>query len=334
MYPDLGDKKIKFAGVPIPNYNDITGFGLGALVMGYYKLDRQDMVSPPSSTMLFGFYSSNETWVTGFGQQIYWKEDKFRGDFFFGYASVNFQFYAPNFGSGYNGQFIDYNTGNSFLALSGSVRSWKRLYLGLQYRYRNVLTTVNLEPEMPSRKAKYPGLGPIASYDSRENIFNPSRGWYLELETLFFGSSIGSDATFQKFDLPVNRYWSVCEDKILAAQVLGQVATGDVPFEEEYVMGVNNLRGYTDGKHRGQQIYSGQAEFRWQFWGRWGLVGFGGLGWVAAEAASDLRLDDTLPSIGFGARFLMIQDYRINARVDTAWGKNDHGWYFSIGEAF
>ena len=76
-----------------------------------------------------------------------------------------------------------------------------------------------------------------------------------------------------------------------------------------------------------------EAEYRWNFHGRWGAALFGGLAWVASDY-SGIRLDETLPASGLGLRFRMIDSYRINARADYAWGRDDQGLYLSIGEAF
>ena len=47
--------KPRFAFVPIPNYNESFGFGLGAIASLYYPISKADIKSPPSSTTLFGF---------------------------------------------------------------------------------------------------------------------------------------------------------------------------------------------------------------------------------------------------------------------------------------
>jgi outer membrane translocation and assembly module TamA len=120
---------------------------------------------------------------------------------------------------------------------------------------------------------------------------------------------------------------------VIAALLTSEIGTGDVPFDEESIIGANNLRGYTSGKYRDAQTYTAQAEYRWRFWRRWGVAAFAGFGY-AVEKPSEIAWDDTLPSAGFGFRYLMVQEYKINVRVDFAWGKDDRGIYFMIGEAF
>ena len=109
---------------------------------------------------------------------------------------------------------------------------------------------------------------------------------------------------------------------------------GDVPFSAQNILsGQRNLRGYSNGRNRGDQLMVVETEYRWNFHGRWGAVVFGGLGWVANEV-SDFSLDETLPAAGLGVRFRIIETYKINARIDYGWGKGDEAVYFSIGEAY
>jgi len=76
-----------------------------------------------------------------------------------------------------------------------------------------------------------------------------------------------------------------------------------------------------------------EAEYRWMFHPRWGAVAFAGAAWSANDLAS-MSVGDTLPAAGLGVRFRMIETYKINARIDYGWGKDDQAVYFSIGEAY
>ena len=70
-------------------------------------------------------------------------------------------------------------------------------------------------------------------------------------------------------------------------------------------------------------MVSAQIEYRWRFWGRWGLVGFAGSGrvWGGEEEDSTFRNSEWLPSIGAGIRLIQ--------------GSNgNHGLYIGLMEAF
>ncbi len=120
---------------------------------------------------------------------------------------------------------------------------------------------------------------------------------------------------------------------ILLARLKGAIATGDVPFEGQSVVGRDDIRGYTNGKHRDDQIYALQTEYRWRVYKKWGVVAFGGVA-ESVEYFKDLNFSNLLPGIGAGIRYEMLPSENINIGIDLATGKDDWGIYFRIGEAF
>ncbi len=325
---------VKFAAIPIPNYNETFGFGLGLLGSAFYRTSQADTVSPPSSTSLFGFYTSNETWVAGFAQSLYLSQDKYRGNLYLGLAGVNFQFYATPI-EGLPGGFIPFNTQGFFGGVDGAIETLDRLYLGVQYEYFRLGTEfdVALPDSLRTIRETLTGPGVLISYDTRNNIFNPDAGLFLDLSSSFYLKSVGSTNDFSKFKIPLNAYVPINESSVIATRAYAEIATGDVPFQGQSVVGRSDLRGYTSGRYRADQVYAFQAEWRWRFYKRLGSVAFAGVGW-ATDTLSETRFDDALPCAGVGLRFRMIEDYRINAGVDFAVGKDDTAFYFRIGEAF
>ncbi len=322
-------KKTRFAAIPIPNYNEATGFGLGLMLSLFYPVDKDDEISPPSSTTFFGYYAANKTNVLGIAQKLYLKEDKYRVMIAFARASVNFQFYDENI----TGDFIDYNTGSRFSLIKGEIQILKDFYLGIKYRYSRSRTTFDIPVDYDPPENTYAGVGPTLSYDSRDNISYPNSGCLIELHSLFNRSIFGSDQDYTIFDLGINRYLMLKENHILALRLHAKIGVGDVPFEEQAIMAGTDLRGYTSGKYRADQKYTLQAEYRWAFAKRFGLVAFAGFGYVA-DKMSEIQLKDILPSAGVGLRYMMIPDYRINIGVDIAVGKDDTAFYCRITEAF
>ena len=322
-------KKTRFAAIPIPNYNEASGFGLGLVLSLYYPVDKDDEISPPSSTTFFGYYAANKTNVLGVAQKFYLKEDNYRIMLAFARASINFQFYDENISGG----FIDYNTGSRFAMIKGEIQVLNDFYLGLKYRYSRSRTMFDIPVEYDPPENNYSGLGPIVSYDTRDNITYPFSGCLIELESLFNHSFFGSDQDYTIFQLSLNRYLTLKENHILAVRLHAKIGVGDVPFEEQAIMAGTDLRGYTSGKYRADQKYTFQAEYRWTFAKKIGMVAFAGFGYIA-DKISEIQLKDILPSAGVGIRYMMIPEYRINIGVDFAVGKDDTAFYFRITEAF
>ena len=54
------EKNFKFAGIPLVNYNRTVELIGGVILNGYYKINKEDTISPSSSTSLIGVYTTNQ----------------------------------------------------------------------------------------------------------------------------------------------------------------------------------------------------------------------------------------------------------------------------------
>ncbi|MCA0931614.1 BamA/TamA family outer membrane protein [Lutimonas saemankumensis] len=342
---DESKKKFKKVIIPTVTYNNSFGAIFGFMASGFYKLNGNDSISPESSSALIGAYSTNDTWYLVQANKFYFKEDKFRSKLVGGLGSVNFQTYLdwgdiigslpPNIipipppGDGF---FIDYNTRFQFIYLDFLVRTYKRLYLGGNLVYSHSLTEFDL-PGNPKEDLDLFGFGFSSEYDTRDNQFMPLNGFNGKFNTMTFLESLGSSSNYTNINLEYNKYFPQGERNTILLRLYGQAAVGDVPFAGQNVVGRDDLRGYSNGKYRANQVYDIQSEYRHWFAKRWGYVAFGGVA-TAINDASDLSFDNLLPAVGGGIRFLAIPSSKISVGMDVAVGKDDWGLYFRIGEAF
>jgi outer membrane translocation and assembly module TamA len=93
------------------------------------------------------------------------------------------------------------------------------------------------------------------------------------------------------------------------------------------------MRGYYEGRFRDRNYITGQLEFRQMIWKRIGVVGFLGAGQVN-DKTTKLSLSEFKPSYGFGLRYVIDLEEKINVRADFAWGTGTNGVYFGINHAF
>jgi hypothetical protein len=120
----------------------------------------------------------------------------------------------------------------------------------------------------------------------------------------------------------------------LVARFYGGAAVGDsIPFNGKNTVGRDDLRGYSDGRYRANQVYDIQAEYRWNFYKKWGMVAFGGVA-IATDDFKGNNYSGLLPALGAGIRYMVIPKRKINIGIDVAVGKGDWGMYFRIGETF
>ena len=337
------EKDKKFVGIPTINYSNSFGATFGAFGMLYYDVKKTDTISPLSSSGFIGSYSANDTWFVVQINKFYLKEDKLRIKTAIGGGSINFQTYVdwPLGIEGFtdlptvveeNGEFVDYNTTKQFVYFELLRKVYQNLYIGGRAVYSHAYTEFELD-FVPTEELSQFGIGFSSEFDSRDSQFSPKKGNHANIKTLTFSEKLGSTNGYTRINLVYNHYFPMKDRNTLLTRFYSNISTGDVPFAGQNVVGRDDLRGYSNGKYRGEQVYSTQAEYRHWFSEKWGYVAFGGVA-TAINDASDLQIGSLLPAVGAGIRFLAIPSKKISIGIDVAVGKDDWGLYFRIGEAF
>lgn len=176
-----------------------------------------------------------------------------------------------------------------------------------------------------------------ALWDSRDDVFAPYRGSYVEAIGSVAAAATGSDFAFRRFVVDARHFVPLGGRRILALQIAGELTGGDAPFDQVSLVGSSNyLRGYATGRFRDRDLLSAQAEYRAHLWRRIGWAAFAGAGTIAPRVgglvASDARV---LPSYGAGVRWQLFTSSRSAIRVDYARGTaGASGLYLSLNEAF
>jgi outer membrane protein assembly factor BamA len=320
---------VKFTAIPMVNYDPAFQWNLAGLANAFFNVSAADTVSPLSMAGAILGYTTNGTWYWALFTRLYLDEDNWRTTLAYGDASVNFQYYEDLVGG-----FIDFNSLHNIFFFEGQRRVFRRWYLGAKYLYQKTKTIFELEgqPGEPD-KINMSNLGFVVSHDTRDFIYNPYNGDYLNFKTGFYRDAWGSDYEFDNYEFDFTKFFNIDTIRVIAGRFAVKVATGDVPFEGQHVVQRDDIRGYTDGKHRANQVYSLQAEYRWNFYKKWGMVGFGGIA-TAVDSLGEISFDGLLPAVGVGIRYMAIPSEKINIGIDIAKGKDDWGLYFRIGEVF
>ncbi len=251
-----------FLPVPIVITEPAVGFGGGVAIVYFQQSAREAAgsrgpsgeVIPPS---LFGAAlaaTSNGTKLGGLGGMFSFDQDRFRYRGAAAKASLNLEFYGiGNAGLGTSGfgqnLKIAYNldgwgTRQQLLMRMGSTNVW----FSALWQYIDTTNTlnssiVNLPPFAFAKRSS--GAGPTVEYDSRDNIFTPNRGWTGSIDTTFYGSTWGSEDTFQTYRAHVFAYFPLGSALVLGTRLDGRSARGDVPF---YLYPSVDLRGIPAGR--------------------------------------------------------------------------------------
>jgi outer membrane translocation and assembly module TamA len=176
------------------------------------------------------------------------------------------------------------------------------------------------------------GLGWSLSWDTRDSLFAPRRGEYLEASYLFMPGGAASGG-FGRGHVDARHFTPLGVGHVLGIETRVDYAHGDVPFTVLPRLGGGaGLRGYFDGRYRDRIAYLLQAEYRFPLVWRVGGAAFAGAGGVAA-AASELSIEHVRPAAGAGLRFRLTED-GVVLRADVAVGQDGANVYVLGMQAF
>jgi len=329
---DSATKPKKFLAIPTLNYNRSLGLEVGATIM-FFNNFKNDTVSPPSISGIKGYYTTNKSWVVFAFQRLFYQQDNWRSVWVLGTGDVNFQFYTEEIPGG---DFIDYTTTRNFIYFSTTKRIYARLYAGLSIMYTKLNTEFYTEEYTGGNEIstkKLVGLGIPIVWDSRNSIFNPSKGIESKINIQINNKIFGSDLNFNAINITSNLYKKLRNKSVLANRITIYSGLGEVPFEGTKAIGKNDIRGYTKGEYRGKQTATIQSEYRRLIKNNWSYVGFFGLA-STFNTTKNKKWSGILPGAGAGIRYMLLPSKKMNLGIDAAVGKNDWGVYFRIGEAF
>lgn len=336
-----------FLVVPLISNSPVMDTGFGGLGLYFFKIDKDDDESPPSLASLYAIYTTNNSYIfTPFGR-FFWNEDRNRASIGIGTLRINNDFTYDDQG---NDLRLVYSELRNFITAEYSRKVIGDFYLGVLYlgtktKYkfdqgsdeendftRDFFAQNGIKDNFVS------SIGLNFSFDNRDYPYYPTRGFTFSIRPKLNRAWLGSDNDYIDTDYKISYFNSLQNNLILALNISGGFASGDVPFDGYQNYGVrNSLRGYEAGKYKGRNMIASQAELRWRFHNKWGGVIFGGTGSIwGNENNGEEEFERTwLPSAGLGLRYMVSQEKKINVRLDYAVGVDgNQGIYFGVMEAF
>jgi outer membrane protein assembly factor BamA len=174
------------------------------------------------------------------------------------------------------------------------------------------------------------GVGADFILDTRDQIFQPTQGWYSKFSLITYESMNRNLFGFTRYTIDIRKYFEVKENHILAWQTFFDTVSGTVPFQRLPMMGGSDvMRGYFEGKYRGQRVFANQVEYRFPVYRNLGLVLFTGVGQVSQ--GRDIKLfQNQRVSGGLGFRYRLNKE-GLNVRLDLGYG-DQRAFYFGLRE--
>jgi len=331
--------RTKILALPIVFYSPDTRWGFGASGIVTFQTDREHP-GKRSSITFGGAYTQLKQILFYAPFQLYFKEDQW-----WLYGELGYYRYVYNFfgiGNEAPPDYLEkYDATYPRLRLSALRKIGAHSYLGLRYAYddfkialRDSTGLLATESITGADDGRVSGLGVVYNFDTRDQLFFPSKGWLIEASAYLEDGYTGSDFAYTRFSVDAAYYLPVLKKHVLAINFAGALLNGDAPFHQLASLGgTRRLRGYFDGRFRDKRMLLLQSEYRLPVFWRFGVAAFGGVGWVG-HGGEAIHSEHLRWNAGAGLRFALDRRQKINARLDYGFGKNESGFYLTVGEAF
>jgi hypothetical protein len=334
-------KKQGFIINPLIYYTPETRLALGISTVFYFRA-KNDSAHRPSVVHPFFGGTQNRQIFAQAPFQLFFKKEKY---YLYGEVSVyDYPYFYYGIGNGVPHNYREeYTARYPTCSLTVLQKIAPNSYAGFRIQvddYKIVektpggLLDQNLVPG--SRGGLNSGIGPSFLYDTRNNIFSPTKGNYVQLTSWINSKYTFSDYTYGSYVLDARKYIPWHKNDMFGFQFYTNIITGNPPFYQLAMLGgTTRMRGYYQGRYRDKNYMTAQAEYRSRFFirNRLGFAAFTSAGLVFNEF-KNIDLLYLKASVGGGLRLRFDRNEKINFRIDVAVGYRAFNTYFVLSEAF
>jgi hypothetical protein len=326
--------------LPIPIVVTEPAVGYGGGIAGMFLRPRTEAGSEgwarPNISAAGAFGTQNGTWGAFGGDTSLWLDGRVKTLFGGGTGQVNLDFYGLGADASSLNEKVRYTL--QFVGAIAQV-NWQLApkspwAVGVRYVYADVnpkLRDPPLFPDLADRiRVKVSAPTAILEFDTRDNVFTPTRGIYAESSWLASREAFGSTENFERFQQVLIGWHPVRHDVTLGARANYAWSSPDTPF---FLRPFVQLRGVPAVRYQGTQAASVEVEARWQFYGRWSVVGFGG-GGTARTNRDAFTATQNVGAGGFGFRYELARKFGLHAGIDVAHSPGTTAVYFQVGNSW
>lgn len=330
-----------FLPAPIILTEPTLGYGGGAslLFLQPRNKDGQKGFRRPNITIVGGLGTQNGTWAGFAGDLRHWLDGRVRTFVGGMTGQIRLDFYGLGLDRITRGNPVGYQLDVNGARVGGQYRlTGTDIWLGASYQYASIDATFRSgvwRDPLPQRNlldTKATLSGPIvrATWDTRNSIFTPTRGYFSQVELGTGWEALGGSTTYQVLDLTNIAYFQLAPTVSVGVRADFARSFGDPPFYLEPSLAFEGLPAM---RYQGRMIAQGQGQVSWRFWNRFSLVGFvgGGGAWNR-----DARFHEAKSAWagGGGVRYELARLFKLSYGFDYAWGPDGGIFYVVVGSAW
>ncbi|MGB1216611.1 MAG: BamA/TamA family outer membrane protein, partial [Saprospiraceae bacterium] len=227
-------RKSTLIPLPIAFYTPETRFGGGAATLFAFRFGKQTDEDRPSQVQLGLAYTQERQIIAYFPFQVFTKDAEYYYKGEIGYYRYSYRFYGI-------GNDVPKENEERFqvdfprFRLDAQKLVKPNLYFGFRYWFDNYKITEKLEGGLLDTQtitgqngSRISGLGLISTYDTRDIIFFPRKGYFIESELFFNQKWTGSDFDYMRITIDATKYIPLGKKPTLAINAYGVSLHGNV----------------------------------------------------------------------------------------------------------
>ncbi|MFS4447098.1 BamA/TamA family outer membrane protein [Maribacter sp. 2307UL18-2] len=339
--PKVNDstKNLKIRVLPVLFFLPETGLGYGGISIGTFRFKNESADSRPSTIQAAATLTSKKQILLFAPFEIYADEEKWR---FVG--EVGFYKYFYNFfGIGIDSREEDletYDVTFSRARLTVLREIVPKFSVGLAYEFDKYGTPTLKEDGLidagdflGKEGGIISNLGISTVYDSRDNIFFPTKGLFIQGNLLASFKAVGSDFSYNKWILDSRYYQKIKGRHVLATNLYFANNGEGAPFLDLNSLGSRRTRGFDNRRFQDNAEWSMALEYRFPLYRRIEGVAFGSTATVSKDFGS-LFSSAFKNAAGIGLRYTLNKKEGTRIRMDYGISGEGGNFYFTINEAF
>jgi hypothetical protein len=358
----IAENAVGFLPVPIVITEPAVGYGGGLVGVFMHETEEQKQqrkqaaltsldggaqLMPAAITAVGAAGTQNGSWFAFAGHRHTWHDDTIRYIGGVGGGQMNLNIYQdidfPGFGPVLPPiqDTFSFNTQTSGVAMLQQLQfRIAKTPLMLGVKQLASYTTVESDNKVVGKlldmtignKEVTSGLGLLAEYDTRNNLFYPTDGYKVSSEYMVYDSKLGSDSNYTKWNVagegyvPLNDKWTLG-----FAGNYDKFDTKDefvAPTTKPYI----KLRGVSSFRYQGDQVATAQTQVTYDIDHRWKVSAFYGAG--VAKMDSQYSDNQSVGAYGAGFRYQIARRYGLHMGVDIARSNDEGAFYITLGSGF
>jgi len=331
--------KVDWAAYPAGGYSDETDLSFGLLAYLRFSPKIQDSSKKINSAYFLSKYTLKKQFLFALNTEIFSNNGKYKLN-----SNLEFRSWPTTFYGIGNNTNLDNSEKYTPESYSLDFELSKKVFSNLSVSIQTNLSSFqvnkiknNSELSIYKDRSQASALGVGVFWDNRNAQFYPTKGFYGEYKVNFSKDLFFSDYSFTQHFFDFRQFYKLSAKSVLSWQFVGALSSGSVPFFKKYRLDYY-MRGIPANLHIDDNFSVLRSEYKifplnGHYSQRIGFATFLESGSVFNKL-ENFQIEDNKINYGFGFRYTIIPEDKLNFRFDVGFGENGHILTIMASEEF